>query len=140
MKTLSLDYGRRRIGIATTDESGTIVRGLTTIDRKSSEDAITDILKIIDAEKPSTLIIGLPLDVENNETKMSEEIRSFANKIKERVEIPILFFDESYSSIKASEILFCRKQKDRRKKVNIDRIAACIILESYIKEPNAGYQ
>jgi putative holliday junction resolvase len=136
MKLLSMDYGRRRIGFATTDESGTLIRGLTTVDRKVSKDPIADILAIISTEKPSSLIVGLPLDHENEETVMTAEIRLFVNALQERIGIPVQFVDESYSSIRAAEVMRCRKKKDRRDKTAVDRVAACIILERYLKVEN----
>ncbi len=139
MKLLGIDYGRRRIGIAVTDESGTIIRGLTTIDRNTIHDPVSEILKIIANENPSDLIVGLPLDENNNETEMSGEIRTFIKTIEGQITIPIHFVDESYSSIKASDLLLYRKKKVRRKKTNVDRIAACVILDTFIKEQNPGF-
>lgn len=134
MKLLSIDYGRRRIGFATTDETGTLIRGLTTIDRKVSKDPIADILSIISTEKPSSLIVGLPLDHENEETKMTAEIRFFVSKILEKIEIPVHYIDESYSSIEAAEVMRFRKKKVRSDKTAVDRVAACLILERWVKE------
>jgi putative Holliday junction resolvase len=130
MKLIGIDYGKRRIGIAVTDESGCIVRGLGTIDRKTS-DAFTSCINIISEEHPSLIIFGLPLDHNDNETEMSKEVRTFALKIANKTDIPIDFIDESFSSIKAQELLFSEKKKKRRTKSNIDRIAACIILDTY---------
>lgn len=139
MKLLGIDYGRRRIGIAVTDESGTIIRGLTTIDRNKIHDTVSEILKIITNEHPSALIVGLPLDEDNNETDMSTEIRAFMKKVEEQITLPVHFVDESYSSVKASDILLYRKKKDRRKKTNTDRIAACVILDTYIKDQSHDF-
>jgi putative holliday junction resolvase len=134
MKLLSMDYGRRRIGIATTDETGTLIRGLTTIDRKVSKDPIADILAIISTENPSSLIVGLPLDHENEETEMTSEIRSFVSKILEKIVMPVHFIDESYSSIEAAGVMRFRKKKDRRDKTAVDGVAACLILERYFDQ------
>ena len=134
MKLLSIDYGRRRIGFATTDETGTLIRGLTTIDRKVSKDPLADILAIISTEKPSSLIVGLPLDHDNEETAMTSEIRVFVSKIQEKIQIPVHFVDESYSSIEAAEVMRFRKKKDRRDKTAVDRVAACLILERWKRE------
>jgi len=134
MKLLSIDYGRRRIGFAATDETGTIVRGLDTIDRKLSKDIIGDIAALISSEKPSKIIVGLPLDHDNNETAMTKEIRAFVDNLTERIPLPFSFVDESYSSIQAAELMRTRKKKQRREKTAIDRVAACLILERYIEE------
>jgi putative holliday junction resolvase len=134
MKLLSLDYGRRRIGFAVTDETATIVRGLTTIDRKQSDDIFKEIVTIISEEKPELLIVGLPLDHNDNETQMTLEIRSFVDKLKQFISIPVEFSDESFSSVEATSVMMTRKKKDRRQKTTIDRIAACLILERYLRD------
>ncbi|NLD91767.1 MAG: Holliday junction resolvase RuvX [Fibrobacter sp.] len=134
MKLLSLDYGRRRIGFAVTDETATIVRGLTTIDRKQSDNIINQIVAIITDEQPDRLIVGLPLDHNDNETQMTLEIRAFVEKLKPFITIPVEFADESFSSIEAASIMMTRKKKDRRQKTTIDRVAACLILERYLRD------
>jgi putative Holliday junction resolvase len=134
MKLLSLDYGRRRIGFAVTDETATIVRGLTTIDRKQSTDIVQEIVTIISDEKPDRLIVGLPLDHNDNETQMTLEIRAFVDTLKPFIAIPVEFTDESFSSVEAASIMMTRKKKERRQKTTIDRVAACLILERYLRD------
>lgn len=134
MKLLSLDYGRRRIGFAVTDETATIVRGLTTIDRKQSDNIVNQIVAIITDEQPDRLIVGLPLDHNDNETQMTLEIRALVEKLKPFITIPVEFADESFSSIEAASIMMTRKKKDRRQKTTIDRVAACLILERYLRD------
>jgi putative holliday junction resolvase len=134
MKLLSVDYGRRRIGIAVTDQTGSCIRGLTTIDRKKYPDTVGRLIAIIDQEKPDTLIFGLPLDIVNNETAMSGEVRDFARQVQQRSKLPVKFVDESNSSIRATELLRFRKKKERRDKGAVDRLAACLLLETYRDE------
>lgn len=128
---MGIDYGQRRIGVAVTDQEGLSIRGLTTIDRQKKPDVITYLLSLIEQEKPDALIFGLPLDNNDADTVMSIEIRSFAEKLSISSGLPVHFVDESYSSIKAAELMRFRKKKERRNKANIDRLAACLILESY---------
>lgn len=134
MKLLSLDYGRRRIGFAVTDETATIIRGLTTIDRKQSTDVVQDILTIINNEKADRLIVGLPLDHDDNETQMTQEIRAFVDILKPFLSIPVEFADESFSSVEAAAIMMTRRKKERRQKTIVDRVAACLILERYLRD------
>ncbi len=133
MKLVGIDYGRRRIGIAVTDENGEYIRGLPTIDRDRIPDFTSALCALIAAEQPSLLVIGLPLDINGDETVMSKEIRAFAAELKTASSVPVGFVDESLSSIEAAQILRFRKKKDRRNKEAVDRIAACLILESYKK-------
>jgi putative holliday junction resolvase len=134
MKLIGVDYGRRRIGLAATDETASLVRGLATIDRKKSPDAAAALLAVIGAEQPGAVVFGLPLDADGRDTAMAAEIRSFAADVGQRSRLPVRFVDESLTSKEAGELLRFRKKKVRRDKSMNDRIAACLILEEFIKE------
>jgi putative holliday junction resolvase len=138
MKLIGLDYGRRRIGVATTDETGEFIRGLPTIDRKICSDYISTVCDVIRAENPGRIIIGLPFDSRDAETSMSLEIRDFARNLAKAVSVPVEFIDESLTSLRAHDIIRMRKKKQRRAKENVDRIAACLILEAYQQEIKCG--
>jgi len=133
MKLLSVDYGRRRIGVAVTDEEGRLVRGLNVIDRKKCIDSHQQLLKIIDDEKAEAIVFGLPLNDMDEETAMSREVRAFAAEIEKRCGLPIHFIDESFTSKRAAELTMFRKKKARRDKGLTDRIAACLILETFLE-------
>ncbi|MCL2690500.1 MAG: Holliday junction resolvase RuvX [Chitinispirillia bacterium] len=133
MKLLSVDYGRRRIGVAVTDEEGRFVRGLVTIDRKLCKDSHQQILKIVADEKIEAIIFGLPLNDMDEETTMTKEVRGFASAIEITCGLPIHFVDESFTSRRASELMMFRKKKARRDKGLTDRIAACLILETFLE-------
>ena len=136
MKLLGIDYGKRRIGIAATDETGEFIRGCATIDRKKCSDPISALKDIIAEESPGTLVFGIPLGPNDEETAMSQEIRAFARQLSDaaHLKIPMHFIDESFSSVRAQEILRFQKKKKRRNKNNIDRLAACSILESFQRQ------
>ncbi len=139
MKLMGIDYGLRRVGIAVTDEQGLAIRGLTTIDRKKNPDLISAILSLIKQEKPEVLVIGLPLDINDADTIMSKEVRAFAEKLQASSGLPVNFVDESYSSKKAAELMRFRKKKMRKDKAAIDRLAACLILQSYREDQGWEY-
>jgi len=133
MKLVSVDYGRRRIGVAVTDEEGRLVRGLNVIDRKSCIDSHQQLLKVIADEKAEAVVFGLPLDDYDEETTMSKEVRGFAAEIEKQCGLPIHFVDESFTSRRAAELMMFRKKKARRDKGLSDRIAACLILETFLE-------
>ena len=134
MKLIGIDYGRRRIGCAITDDTGTHIRGLTTIDRKKKSQPLLPLLEIITRERPGGIVVGLPLDCDEGETRMSTEVRAFAEGLRNRAALPVYYIDESMSSKEATSLLRFRKKKDRRSKEAVDRIAACIILKNFIRE------
>ncbi|MFP4014695.1 MAG: Holliday junction resolvase RuvX [Chitinispirillaceae bacterium] len=134
MKLLGIDYGRRRIGLAVTDEEGCCVRGLSVIDRKKVRNFTEELVTIIGVEKPAELVFGLPLDIDDQETVMSREVRSFAAQVQERTGLPVHFIDESFTSQKAAQLMLYRKKKERRDKSLSDRIAACLILQTFLED------
>jgi putative Holliday junction resolvase len=132
MKLMGIDYGRRRIGVAVSDDEGTLARGLCVIDRQKFPDSAGELLKIIAEESPTALVFGVPLGPNDEETTMSKEAREFAAAVAERSNLPTYFIDESFTSKKAAEFMLYRKKKARRAKEMSDRIAACLILQDYI--------
>ena len=130
---MGIDYGRRRIGVAVTDEEGLIPRGLDVIDRQKKPDYTAELLRVIENENPAAIVFGLPLNVHDEETEMSAEVRRFASIISERANTPIHFADESYTSKRAAELMMHRKKKARRDKSLADRIAACLIIQEFQK-------
>jgi len=137
MKYICFDFGLRRIGIAASDPTGTITRPVGTIDRKVTPRYLDEIKKITDVEEPEKIIFGLPLDEYGEENEMCAKIRSFSDKVMKHLalDIPHDFMDESYSSVRTQSVMIkSSSRKRRRDKKTIDRIAACIILEDYIRE------
>jgi putative holliday junction resolvase len=134
MKLIGIDYGRRRIGLATTDETGEFIRSLPTLDRKKQPRHIDILSDIVGKERVSGVVIGLPLDADGGETEMSLEIRAFAAKLSGKTTVPVHFVDESLTSKRAHDIILYRKRKSRRDKGAVDGIAACLIIEEFKKE------
>jgi putative holliday junction resolvase len=132
MKLMGIDFGRRRIGVAVSDDGGTLARSIGIVDRKTHTDYIDELIRLISEENPAAIVFGLPLGGDDEETAMSKEVREFATAIEQRVNLPIHFVDESFTSKKASELMMYRKKKARRDKSLSDRIAACLILQEYI--------
>jgi putative Holliday junction resolvase len=134
MKLIGIDYGRRRIGCAVCDESGTVVRGLATVTSRTPAEAIKSLHTLIAGECPAGIVVGLPLDSEGRDTRMALEIRKFAADLETNCAIPVYFIDESDTSKQAVQLMLLRKKKERRNKANVDRMAACLILESFLRE------
>ncbi len=131
---MGVDYGRRRIGVSVTDPTGFCVRGLTTIDCQRVDSSLLALLDLIKQEAPEKIIFGLPLGPRDEETVMSREVREFAEKMSKNTHLPFNFVDESFSSQRAEHLLSFKPKKKRRNKKSVDKIAACLILEQYLKE------
>jgi putative holliday junction resolvase len=134
MKLMGIDYGRRRIGVAVTDETAAAVRSVGCIEARGSAQAAELLRAMIAREAPGALVFGLPLGPDEEETAMSREVRVFARALSGSIGIDARFVEESFSSVEAQRLARHRRRKTRRTKAVIDRIAACLILEQYLKE------
>jgi putative Holliday junction resolvase len=135
-RILAIDYGKKRSGIAVTDPMQIIAHPLDTIDTKI---LIKFLENYIPAEDVIEIVIGYPKHLDNTDADIVPEIKNLAKKIAKKFpKINIEFYDERYTSKRAMQSMIQAgiKKKDRRKKGNIDKIAATIILQDYLETKN----
>lgn len=127
---LGLDIGDARIGVATTSLIARLPRPLETI---FNDEEITKRLQaIIDRESATKLVVGIPRNLDGEETAQSRKIRAQAAELEEVHKLPVIFVDESLSSKRANEYLQGLKKAD----IPQDSLAACFILEEYLGSIN----
>ncbi|MFC2074646.1 Holliday junction resolvase RuvX [Bdellovibrionota bacterium] len=131
MKIISLDIGDKRIGVATCDELGVSVHGVTVIERTNRDQDLQEIQKLVETHQAEMLVVGMPLDDQNNVSKQGEKILRLVNRLKSKLKIPVETQDERYSSREAAEILIEREGSKNHK---IDQVAASIILQRFLDE------
>jgi len=133
MIILGIDFGDRRIGLAKSDKMGMLATGLDTFVWKNDMDLpvahITDLTKSLKIER---IVIGMPLNMDGSKGRRAEITEVFASKIKEAVNLDIVFWDERLSSVEAKEALRLQGKKNWKDKGAVDRAAACYILQSYL--------
>ena len=132
-RVLGIDYGLKRTGLAISDPLGIIASPLETI---KTENLLNYLLDLNKKEKISILVIGLPLNLKNKLFDIEENIKEFIQKIKTYIpEIEIERIDERFTSKIARNYLntYTGKQKIRRKKENLDKVSASLILQSYLE-------
>lgn len=130
-RIMSIDYGTVRIGIALSDPLQIIANPFKVI-QNSGEEVFSEINSIIKSEKIGKIILGLPVNLEGKDTKKTIEVRDFFEKLKNRISIPIIYWDESYSSVEAEEILKKMGKSIKESRKVVDKFAASIILKSYL--------
>ena len=131
-RILGLDYGERRIGVALSDPLGIIAKPLITIDTKKTNDYFSKILEIITNDNVSKVVIGLPLTLKGNNSKQTDDVISFLNELKRRIQLPIITIDERLSSIAAEKSLREQSVKTGYEKGRVDETAAAIFLQEYL--------
>ena len=133
-RILSIDYGKKRTGIAVTDPLQLIASGLTTVDTK---DILVFLKDYIKKEGVETIVIGYPFKMENSRVAHSLPlIDGFIKKLRKSFpNIPIIKEDEHFTSKMAVQVMIDGgvKKMKRRNKALVDKISATLILQSYME-------
>lgn len=130
-RTLGLDVGDKRIGVALSDPQGILASPLTIISCHNEIADIEAVASIISQHQVERVIVGLPRSLNGSLGKQVEKVKAFVNSLSSQVKIPIEFRDERLSSVSARRLLQDIGQKRVR---HDDAIAAAIILQTYLDE------
>ena len=133
-KILAIDYGSKRVGVAITDSLKIIATGLLTV---STINIYSFLEEIIQKEKISHIVIGLPKNLDNSNTDSTYEISVFINKLKQLYSnIVVDSIDERFTSSMAKKTILSSgvSKKIRRDKALVDQVSATIILQSYLQK------
>lgn len=132
-RILSIDYGRKRTGLAVTDPLKIIANGLTTVSTHLLWDYIHD---YISREQVERIVIGKPMQTNGQPSENLSRVEAFVNRWrKNHPELPIEYVDERFTSVLAHRAMLegGLKKKDRQDKALVDEISATIILQSYLE-------
>ena len=132
MRTLGMDLGTKTLGLAISDKRGIIASPYKLIKYNNIEDAVNEVLEIIEKEKVDNLVLGLPKNMNNSLGFASE--RSLNKKLlEEKTDLKIELIDERLSTVEAERILLDYDMSRKKRKEHIDNTAAAIILDTYLR-------
>ncbi len=131
-RILAVDYGEKRIGLAISDELGLTASPLATIHRCSDLEAVEQIAKLTQKWGVSQIVVGLPLRTDGRQGEMELRVRSFAQKLHQRTNLPVVLVDERFTTRIAEQVLLEADLSRRKRKQVRDRLAAVILLQSYL--------
>lgn len=132
-RILSIDFGRKRTGIAVTDTLQLIANGLCTV---ATHELLAFLLDYVQREPVERIVVGLPRQLDNTPSESMRYIKPFVAKLRKALpEMPVEFFDERFTSALAHRAMIDGglKQKARRDKALVDEISATIILQDYLE-------
>jgi putative Holliday junction resolvase len=138
MRFLAIDLGDRRIGLATSDPSGTIASPAGHILRRPGKRApVGEILERARSLEVEAFVVGLPLDGQGEETDRSAEARRLANLLAERSGLPVRLVDERFTTAAAQRAITEMGGSTRGRKGDVDALAATVLLQHALsfKEP-----
>lgn len=131
-RTLALDFGERRIGIALSDELGIIATGIGTVPNDAMLQPM--LLRLITERAVTRIVIGLPLTLAGTEGKMATLVHAFAGQLRAASGLPVHLLDERFTSSLAAQAIrdMGVGKKKRRDKGKVDEIAAVILLQGFL--------
>jgi len=134
MRTLALDPGERRVGVAITDPTGTVCQPFETIRTRglASPALLERIVEIVETHEVGQIVIGLPVHMDGREGSGAEAARSFGSAVAAATGAPVDFVDERWSTLEAERLLREAGARGKRDKGRVDRIAASLLLETYL--------
>jgi putative Holliday junction resolvase len=132
MRIMGLDLGTKNIGVAVSDESGTLAQGREVVRRTTDKEAIERIEEILKDFSVEEIVVGLPINMDGTMGERAADSERFAEMLKERTHLPVKLWDERLSTKEAESVMLeADVTRSKRKKV-IDKLAAQIILQSYL--------
>ncbi|MGD8484723.1 MAG: Holliday junction resolvase RuvX [Thioalkalispiraceae bacterium] len=136
---LGFDFSKNRIGIAVGNELTGSITPLETLTARNQKPDWDGLTRLINEWQPDLCVVGLPLTEDGEEQEASQAARRFANQLNGRYQVPVELVDERYSTREAQSLIqaSAMSKKDRQNKTNIDKIAAQLILQSWL-ENHAG--
>lgn len=137
MRTLAVDLGSRRVGLALSDEGGRFATPYDVLQVTSPSDAQEQVIGVIGKEDVQRLVVGLPLNMDDSIGPAARQTISWASAVAMRAELPLIFVDERLSSFSAEQGLIERKRggekitRGRRKQM-LDALAATQFLQEFL--------
>lgn len=131
-RILALDFGLRRIGAAISDAEGRIASPLEVYERKSPPTDARHYQALVADERVDRIVVGLPLHTTGRESDLTAHSRAFGAWLAATTNRPVTFHDERYTSVLAEEILSEHRVTAKRRKELRDRLAAQILLQSFL--------
>jgi len=138
MRTLGIDFGEKRIGVAVSDPLGWTAQGVTVLDRSTLEEDLARIRKIVVEKDVQRIVVGLPLNMDGSEGPKAREVRTFVAQLLDRIGVPVETIDERLSTVAAERAMLAADLTRKRRRGRIDRIAAQILLQTWLDRHRRG--
>ncbi len=133
MRSLGLDIGDKRIGVALSDPDGILASPLAIINRRDESQDIEAIVDIISQQEVGRIIVGLPRSMDGSLGSQAEKVEAFTQRLASRIQVPLEYRDERLTTVLAARLRRAAGGKKKRK-ARDDAQAAALILQGYLDE------
>jgi putative Holliday junction resolvase len=138
-RILALDVGKKRIGLAVSDELGITAQGIETLHRTRIREDLEKLKNISHHWNVKLLLVGRPLHMSGAESRQSEYTAEFAERLEQYAGLPVVFWDERLTSAEAERALRETGASLEKKKQSVDRLAAVLLLTSYLEHQHLTF-
>ncbi len=133
-RTLGIDVGDRRIGLALSDSNGIMASPLTIIEHSTETGDIEAILKIAKEREAERIIVGLPRLMNGDIGSQAQKVQAFTEVLRNHTQIPIEYRDERLTTVTAQRLKQETGSKKKNRNIRYDAMAAAVILQDYLEE------
>ena len=128
-RSLGVDYGTKRVGLAISDSLGLTARPLAVVPRSS---VVDEVRSLVQEQDVVTIVVGLPTGLRGDEGMSASEARELAKELATATGVDVVLRDERYTSRIAESALLESGMRRRKRRESVDKVAAAIILQDYL--------
>lgn len=140
---LAIDYGTKHFGLAVSDFKGILASPLEVVSitkNRNIDDVIDEILRIGKENCTKTILVGIPQQFTEKHNTTTKRILKFIEKLKLHTDLPILTYDESFSTISGQNMLRFSGQNIKNTKNKIDKVAAAVFLQEFLNSNKNSHE
>ncbi len=137
-RIIGIDFGTVRIGVAITDPAQSLASPLENYPRRTAELDQQYFMRLVKNERPVGFVVGLPVHLDGSSNSSSQKALAFGTWLEELTQVPVVYFDERFTSSQATEYLRELGLTRKAKKKILDKIAAQILLDAFLQSDRDG--
>jgi putative holliday junction resolvase len=138
MRVLAIDHGTKRVGLALSDETGTIAQPLQFLLAEPAATLLDRLKETVAERKVEQIVVGLPRNMNGTYGPAAEKAREFVAALQQVVGVPVATWDERLTTVQAHRVLIETGMRREKRKERVDQTAAAILLQSYLDRANAS--
>jgi putative Holliday junction resolvase len=128
-RSLALDVGERRIGVAVSDSEGWLASPLLVVERREAQRDFARIVALVQEQAALRVVVGLPRTLDGDIGPQARRVQRWTGRLQPQLDVPIVYWDERYSTAEATRLLAAIPS---RRRPGIDAAAAAVILQDYL--------
>ena len=129
---LGIDVGTVRVGLAGSDETGTLATPLRTVPRRPAARLWREVELVVAERLPERIVVGLPLRLDGSEGDSAVDARGVAEQLHRRTGLPVEMWDERFTTVAAERSMIAAGQRRARRRETIDAVAATLLLQTWL--------